>query len=99
MRKKNILIAYDIAQPLRLGRLHRYLKKVAIPVQYSIFVTTADPRKIREIIRTIRDIIHSREDDVRIYELPSDFQIQSLGRPLLSEGITLNLGGLERMLQ
>jgi CRISPR-associated protein Cas2 len=99
VKKKSILIAYDISQPRRLGRVHRYLKKEAIPLQYSIFVTQANQRKIREIIRTIRSIIHEKEDDVRIYELPSDFHINSLGKPLLFKGVSLMLGGLERILQ
>lgn len=99
MRKKSILIAYDISDPRRLGRLHRYLKKEAIPLQYSIFVTRTTRRKIREMIRTIRLIIHEKKDDVRIYELPSDFQVDLLGRSQLSEGVILKLGGLERLLQ
>ena len=31
------LIAYDIADPKRLSRVHRALKREGLPVQYSVF--------------------------------------------------------------
>lgn len=99
MRKKTLLIAYDIASPARLGRVHRRLKKVAIPVQYSIFITRLDPRKLKQLIMELKMLIDAKEDDVRIYELPEQFEVKLLGRQQLPEGITLQLGGLERMLQ
>ena len=40
--RRNWLVAYDIASPRRLARVHRYLKRHAIPVQYSVFVFHGD---------------------------------------------------------
>ncbi len=99
MRKKNLLIAYDIRSPLRLGRLHRYLKQEAIAVQYSIFVTRKNQTALSEMIDRINERIDPGEDDVRIYELPTDYQVEMLGEPPLDDGYLLQIGGLERMLQ
>jgi len=99
MRKKTLLIAYDIASPSRLGRVHRLLKKVAIPVQYSIFITRLGPGKLKQLIVDLKMLIDAKEDDVRIYEIPEQFEVELLGRQQLPEGITLQLNGLEKMLQ
>jgi len=44
-------------------------------------------------------LIDAKEDDVRIYEIPEQFEVELLGRQQLPEGITLQLNGLEKMLQ
>lgn len=40
------LVTYDIADPKRLGRLFRYLKKQGVPVQYSVFLVDASAAKM-----------------------------------------------------
>ena len=37
---RETIICYDICCPRRLGRIHRYLKRVAYPLQYSVFMFT-----------------------------------------------------------
>lgn len=87
------LIAYDIADPKRLVRLHRYVKTVAIPVQYSVFVTEASDHGIRRIRDAIACQIDSKEDDVRIYPLPKNPEIHGYGQHYLPPGLSLLQGG------
>lgn len=85
--KRTWLIAYDISQPKRLGRVHRYIKTVAVPVQYSLYVTSETRLGIQRIRDELEKLIHPREDDVRIYQLPSRLHIVHYGRRPLPEGL------------
>jgi CRISPR-associated protein Cas2 len=75
------LVVYDIRCPRRLVRLHRYLLREAIPLQYSVFLTERDSRTVSELAEGIRRLIDERADDVRIYPLPSELHLATLGKP------------------
>lgn len=81
------LIAYDIADPKRLVRVHRYLKSKAVPVQYSVFVTRASTSQIGDIRSALVGLIDPKADDVRIYQVPEKPQLVSLGCKAFPEGI------------
>jgi CRISPR-associated protein Cas2 len=83
------LIAYDIAHPRRLGRVHRYIKTLAMPAQYSLYVCTHTARGIQDIAATLSGMIHPQEDDVRIYQLPQRADITRIGRRTLPDGLLL----------
>lgn len=83
------LIAYDIADPLRLGRLHRHVKMNAIPVQYSVFTAWLDRAQVETLAEEIEAIIDSAEDDVRIYPLTRAPTVKILGNCRIPEGISL----------
>ncbi|OIP07940.1 MAG: CRISPR-associated endonuclease Cas2 [Betaproteobacteria bacterium CG2_30_68_42] len=83
------LIAYDIADPMRLARVHRYLKAVAMPVQYSVFLGWFSPREIDLLTRGLETRIDARRDDVRMYHLPSRTQLYRFGRQWLPERVFL----------
>lgn len=92
------LIAYDIADPKRLYRVHRYLKTVAMDLQYSVFVGRLSARALDRILREIEERIEPREDDVRIYPLPERCQAVALGRQHLPEGVLLTDEALVELL-
>jgi CRISPR-associated protein Cas2 len=81
------LIAYDIANPKRLVRLHRALKRRATPIQYSVFYAELSRAALVDVAALIESIIDPRKDDVRIYLLPRDGWMRSLGRPATPAGI------------
>ncbi|MEC4746986.1 CRISPR-associated endonuclease Cas2 [Methylomicrobium sp. Wu6] len=92
------LIAYDIANPKRLGRVHRILKKEGLPVQYSVFtVVMKRPRLLRLLDRITEQIVWM-EDDVRCYRLPENTETVSLGKQYFPEGVMLFTGGVDRIL-
>jgi CRISPR-associated protein Cas2 len=86
---KSWLIAYDVADPKRLARVHRYLKSKAVPVQYSVFVTRASAVQIGAIRSALAKLIDLKTDDVRIYQVPDSPELVVLGTRALPDGIQL----------
>ncbi len=84
------LIAYDIADPTRLARVHRYLKTVATDVQYSVFAAVVSPRELERILAELAERIDARQDDVRAYPVPRRSHAVALGRQHLPEGVFLS---------
>ena len=87
------LIAYDIADPRRLGRVRRLLTGRALWVQYSVFVGRFSLREVGALVAELRERINRREDDVRIYRLPLFCRPVAIGASLWPEGLLL--GGLD----
>jgi len=86
---RNWLIAYDIADPVRLQRVHRYLRSRAVPVQYSVFATRASPMRIGSIRAGLADLIDHCQDDVRFYPVPEPADLTVLGMKALPEGLEI----------
>jgi CRISPR-associated protein Cas2 len=82
-----LLIAYDVRHPQRLRRLHRWLKKRAVPVQESLFAGYFTAAQRRELIAGMQTLVHPSRDDVRLYVLPPDCMPDVLGVTLLPEGM------------
>ncbi len=74
------LITYDITEPRRLIRLHRFLVRQATPVQYSVFHFEGSAAQMGRLMADIARRIDSRTDDVRAYQLPERLNIDILGR-------------------
>lgn len=88
--KSNYIIAYDIKCPKRLGRVHRYLKSCAIPIQYSVFIARLYLHEKAAIIEELQWIINEKQDDIRIYRLPQKIEAVFLGERHIPEGIMLS---------
>jgi len=78
------LIAYDIADNKRVAKLGRFLSKVGVRVEYSIFYVKAAKDEMTEIAMKITNIIDTEMDDVRIYEI-EDYGIALGNADLLDE--------------
>jgi CRISPR-associated protein Cas2 len=83
------LIAYDIREPKRLGRVHRYLKRIGLALQYSVFVVRLTERQLDRVMRGLSRLIDPRCDDVRAYPVPADPDWLWLGRQALPEEVYL----------
>lgn len=90
--RRNWLIAYDIAHPRRLQRVHRYVKTVSTPVQYSLYFAQETTHGIRKICDALARLIDSNADDVRIYQVPERLRMAQVGRRPLPEGLILVQG-------
>lgn len=83
------LLAYDIADPRRLRRVHRYVRGKGVPLQYSVFLLEKTPRQVLHIRDDLADLINPVRDDVRIYRLPLHPGLETLGRSPLPDGVDL----------
>ncbi len=83
------IIAYDIASPRRLRRVHRSLREHAVPVQYSVFAARCSAAKLGSIRMCVAKLIAKREDDVRFYPVPQPACLFVYGKEALPEGLQL----------
>ena len=86
---RQYLICYDIADPRRLARVHRYLSGHAVPLQYSVFSALLRRRELDDLMAGVAERINPREDDVRVYPLPESPRAVTIGRSFLPDGIML----------
>lgn len=81
------LIGYDICDAKRLQKIHKKLCSYAIPIQYSVFLFDGKNQELQRCIQDLLKIFNPKEDDLRIYPLPSNAKQWQLGKPILPEGI------------
>lgn len=93
------LIAYDIADPKRLARIHRILKQEGLPVQYSVFTVVLKRKALLHLLKRIDTLIKQREDDVRCYRLPENSPADILGQQYFPDDVMLFTGGVNRILR
>jgi len=83
-KKTPYIIAYDIGNPKRLVKIHRFLKKQAMPLQYSVFYAKLSKPELETLIKALDNRIVDAEDDIRIYPLPQKPSWSSFGKALWS---------------
>ena len=83
------LLAYDIADPRRLARVHRTVKQQGMPLQYSVFLIADTPAVLDGLLAELDDIIDPRADDIRVYPLPTRLDAEGYGRQFLPAGVML----------
>ena len=83
----NYIICYDITCPRRLGRIHRTLKRLASPLQYSVFLFTGTPLQLDRCLAQLEKIMDPQHDDIRAYAIPHRGYRLCLGKTTLPEGI------------
>ena len=76
------LVAYDIRDPRRLGRVYRCCKRAGLHLQYSVFLVRATAQQLDRLIRELESLIDPRRDDVRIYPVPENPEWTPLGRSI-----------------
>lgn len=84
------LVAYDIADKRRLGRVHRLLKKHGVPVQYSVFLVRASAAQMGALMAQTATLIREQADDVRAYCLPENGWSIALGSAILPEDLWID---------
>lgn len=78
--KAPYLVCYDITDPKRLGRVFRLLKGNGIHLQYSVFHCSLTWPELMSLKVRLVELINKKEDDIRIYPLPSEYKVTVMGR-------------------
>ena len=97
MKQKLYLVAYDIADPGRLGRTARYLCQRACRVQYSVFAANLNRQQLKTMLTDLGSLIDSREDDIRVYPLPPYGDVLLLGQQFFATDALLVQNGHNRL--
>lgn len=75
------VLAYDISMsPTRLTQVHRTVRQWGVPLQYSVFLIPGTPGRISELLAELEGIIDPKLDDIRVYPLPAEVDIVTMGR-------------------
>lgn len=81
------LLGYDISDTKRLAKIYKKLCQYATPIQYSIFLYDGPKKRLLECIDEVLSIMHKKEDDFRVFQLPEQGIQWRLGKSFLPEGI------------
>src|SRR5688572_7885350 len=72
------IVAYDIADPKRLRRVHRTMRGYGEPLQYSVFHCILSPSERVLLLEALTPVINHREDQVMFINLgPADGRAHS----------------------
>lgn len=77
------LIAYDIAHPRRLQRLHRALQAEAIAIQRSVFLIAGTVADVDRLLDRLSTLIDPEEDDLRAYPVDAPDMLRYAGPGVL----------------
>jgi CRISPR-associated protein Cas2 len=77
--RRSYLICYDICNPRRLRRVHRIVRDIGFPIQYSVFEAELDPVELSALLNKLESEILVEEDKVYFYRVASKKYNYSLG--------------------
>ena len=78
------MFCYDIADPKRLGKVHRLMKKSGIAVQKSIFFIQGTELQMKALLEDLGKFIKPKYDDIRAYPVESPDKVWTTGGVLES---------------
>ncbi len=91
------LVAYDIADPRRLQKVGRHMRKEGLALQYSVYLVRGNKVKIDMLLDELSALIDRRADDIRAYPLGENVRIWGLGKQFDEGGNTLSDDVLDRL--
>lgn len=83
------LICYDIANPKRLGKVHRRAVSHAVFVQYSVYYLRGDQAQLQAMLDDIEAVIDAGADDVRAYTVSPLAEATQVGQSWLPGDVVL----------
>lgn len=92
------LVAYDIADPRRLRKVHHRMKKSGISAQKSVFFVNGDEERVNRVLDTIASVMNAEEDDLRAYPITRPGEVWTNGPNPLADFplIDLESGGKKK---
>lgn len=74
------LVCYDICQPRRLHQVHHYLQGYKVGGQKSFFECWLTPPELREVRKTLSELMDAGEDRVHIFQLDPRMNVECHGQ-------------------
>lgn len=93
------LLAYDIRDPKRLQRVHRFMTRYMYRLQYSVFVGHLSDHGRATVMSGVANRINAHTDDVRLYRLPSNLWADGMGKAALLPGVQPGQHDLGRLMR
>ena len=66
---RRFVVAYDIADDRRRGRVARCLQQHGVRMQYSVFFVDARPARILRLVSRLEGLIDAGEDSIMVCDL------------------------------
>lgn len=79
MNRRVYLIAYDICNPRRLARVHRYLLGYRVGGQKSVYECWLTPGELVRVRADLEDLMDSEEDRIHILQLDPRMTVRGFG--------------------
>ena len=73
------LVCYDVSCPKRLYRVHKFLLGYKVGGQKSFYECWLTPAELREVRRTLEELIDPTEDRAHIFQLDPRMENEGLG--------------------
>ena len=84
-RKGWYIVAYDIADPKRLRRIHYQIKKKGVSAQKSVFLVFGAEKQLNTLLDDLAGEMALKEDDLRAYPILDPKSVWTTGpNPLAS---------------
>jgi CRISPR-associated protein Cas2 len=83
------IVTYDITDPRRGARVHRFMKAQGVPLQYSVFIVEASAARMHALMLELEALIAPAMDDVRAYRWTVQAESHALGKSLLPDGVLI----------
>ena len=79
------MVAYDIADPRRLKKVHGVLKKKGIAAQKSVFFVNGMEAWVDELLNELTSVMEPKADDLRAYPVIHPSKVWAFGPNPLSD--------------
>lgn len=86
-RKDWYLLAYDIADPRRLKRMHYRMRREGVAVQQSVFLVQRNRRGMEQLLDELARLIEPAADDLRAYPVADPAEIWMRGNGIVRHGL------------
>jgi CRISPR-associated protein Cas2 len=86
-RKDWYLLAYDVADPRRLRRVHRRLRREGIAMQQSVFLLFGSNEALRTLMDELGALLDPSVDDLRAYPVADPAELWLHGQSALQQGV------------
>jgi len=85
--RKSFLVCYDIRDPKRLRKVHRFVKAYGEGWQYSVFYCTLKSIDRVRLENGLREIVNLKEDQILIVDLGSNEEAARESSTFMGVGI------------